>query len=92
MALYSQVPFLKMKCTENAKSTIKNTLKSEKKKKKHREKYREGKKWTERKKDIMGIQSQENSTGKRNIRKILNIKKDMKKREMFVNSSAKVRI
>ena len=33
MALYSQVPFLKMKCTENAKSTIKNTLKSAKKKK-----------------------------------------------------------
>lgn len=44
MALYSQVPFLEMKCTENAKGTIKNTLKSAKKKKEHREKYHEGKK------------------------------------------------
>ena len=32
MTLYFQVQFLKLKCNENAKSTIKNTLKSERKK------------------------------------------------------------
>ena len=33
MTLYFQGQFLKLKCTENAKSTIKNALKSERKKK-----------------------------------------------------------
>ena len=33
MTLYFQEQFLKLKCTENAKSTIKNALKSERKKK-----------------------------------------------------------
>ena len=33
MTLYSQVQLLKLKCTDNAKSTIKNALKSERKKK-----------------------------------------------------------
>ena len=33
MTLYLQVQFLKLKCHDNAKSTIKNALKSNKKKK-----------------------------------------------------------
>ena len=33
MTLYFQVRFLKLKCTENTKSTIKSELKSDKKKK-----------------------------------------------------------
>ena len=33
MTLYFQVQFLKLKCNENAKSTIKNALKSDRKKK-----------------------------------------------------------
>ena len=33
MTLYLQVHFLKLKCTENVKSTMKNAMKSEKKKK-----------------------------------------------------------
>ena len=32
MTLYFQVPFLKLKCTENAKNLIKIALKSERKK------------------------------------------------------------
>ena len=32
MTLYFQVQFLKLKCTDNAKSKIKNALKSERKK------------------------------------------------------------
>ena len=34
MTLYFQLQFLKLKCTENTKSTIKSALKSERKKKK----------------------------------------------------------
>ena len=33
MTLYFQVQFLKLKCTDNSKSTIKNALKSERNKK-----------------------------------------------------------
>ena len=33
MNIHFQVQFVKLKCTENAKSTFKNTLKSERKKK-----------------------------------------------------------
>ena len=42
MTLYFQVQFLKLKCTENAKSIIKNALKSERKKKVSSMKYHQG--------------------------------------------------
>ena len=35
MTLYFQIQFLKLKCTENTKSTIKSALKSERKKSYH---------------------------------------------------------
>ena len=42
MTLYFQVQFLKLKCTDNAKSTIKNALKNERKKKVSSLKYLQG--------------------------------------------------
>ena len=39
MTLYFEVQFLKVKCTENAKSTITNALKSERNKKASLKKY-----------------------------------------------------
>ena len=42
MPLYFQVQFLKLECTDNAKSTIKNALKSERKKKVSSLKHRQG--------------------------------------------------
>ena len=57
MTLYFQVQFLKLKCTDNAKSTIKNALKNERKKKVSSLKYLQGpeKKCTELKRDIIEI-------------------------------------
>ena len=81
MTLYFQVQFLKLKCTDNAKSTIKNVLKSERKKKASSLKYQQGpeKKCKMLKRDSIEIQSQEDSIKKGNIRKILNNKKNVKK-------------
>ena len=42
MPLYFQVQFLKLECTDNAKSTIKNALKSERKKKVSSLKHHQG--------------------------------------------------
>ena len=42
MALYFQIPFLRLKCTENVKSTNRNALKSERKKKVSSKKYHQG--------------------------------------------------
>ena len=53
MTIYFQVQFLKLKCTDNAKSTIKNERKNERKKKvSSMKKYHQGpgKKWTREKK------------------------------------------
>ena len=84
MALYSQIPFLKIKCTENAKSTIKNTLKSAKKKKKIQRKIPRRKKMEGEKEryyedpessNVCKFLCQDKNMKKRNIAKILNKKK-----------------
>ena len=82
MTLYFQVQFLKLKSTENTKSTLKRVLKSERKKKVSSLKKYQGseKKCKELKRDIIEIQSQEDSItkGKREIfckKKIITKKK-----------------
>ena len=82
MTLYFQVQFLKLKSTENTKSTLKRVLKSERKKKVSSVKKYQGseKKCKELKRDIIEIQSQEDSItkGKREIlckKKIITKKK-----------------
>ena len=81
MILYFQVQFLKQKRFENVKSTIKNALKSERKNKISQKKIspRTRKKCKELKGDIE-TQSQDDSIYKGNIRKILNKKKNIKKK------------
>ena len=79
MTLEFRVQFLKIKCTENAKSTIKNTLKSESKKRVSSLKKIPRKKSKGLKREIE-IQSQDDSIKIGNIRKILNKKKNMKKK------------
>ena len=81
MSLYFQVQFLKLKCTERAKSTIKNALKSERKKKVSSLKKGLEKKCKSLKREIE-TQSQDDSIKRENIRKILNKKKNMKKRNI----------
>ena len=74
MTLYFQEQFLKLKCTENAKITIKNALKSERKKKllSLKKNITKGKKkCNELNRDIIEIQSRDNSIKKENIRKVL---------------------
>ena len=80
MTLYFQVQFLKLKCTENRKSTIKSALKSERKKNISLKKIirDKRKKCKELKRDVIEIQSQEDSIEKGNTRKILNKKKNIK--------------
>ena len=76
MTLYFQVKFLKLKFPEHAKSAIKNALKLRKKSiitEKYQKKCKELKRDTE-------TQSQDDSIEKGNIKKILNKKKNMKKR------------
>ena len=74
MTLYFQEQFLKLKCTENAKITIKNASKSERKKKllSLKKNITKGKKkCNELNRDIIEIQSRDNSIKKENIRKVL---------------------
>ena len=93
MALYFQVQFLKLKCTEKCQMHNKNALKSETKKKvsslKKRHYQGPEKKCKELKRDLVEVQSQEDSVGKGNIRKILNKKKNMKKRNRKILSLKK---
>ena len=76
MNLYFQIQFLKLKSTENTKSTIKNVLKSTRKKKvsslKKISRRTKNEKCKELKRDIIKMQSQEDSIEKENIRKTLN--------------------
>ena len=84
MTVYFQVQFLKLKCTGNVKSTHKNALKKDRKNKVSSLKYQQGpeRKCKNLKRDIIEIRSQVDSIEKGNIRKTLNNKKNMKKRNI----------
>ena len=91
MTLYFQVPFLKLKCTENAKNLIKIALKSERKKnvsslkKKYQgpeKKIQEAKERYRDPEPIRQYRKRKYQEKKRNIRKILSQRKNLKKRNI----------
>ena len=98
MTLYFQVRFLKLKCTENAKNLIKIALKSERKKnvsslkKKYQgpeKKIQEAKERYRDPEPIRQYRKRKYQEKKRNIRKILSQRKNLKKRNYVENPHRK---